>query len=115
MSGRYTRMGVVEERTSTVIAACHEDEHGNTVIDHDEIGKRSVFRHVYFAYQAEVEGWLTEQEAEGFTRKSGPTPAATFYGGPTDSPSNCWSAEVEKTLNADEKTGERETTRTEEP
>lgn len=85
-----------EENVWTCIAAEHEDENGETVIDHAEIGTRRRERYGQFAFKAEAEAWIAEQVAEGFVLDSGPTPLATFYHGPTDSSSNAWSARVSK-------------------
>lgn len=93
---KHKVMGEVEEQIWTVIAADTDGE-----IDHEEIGKRVRTRRVYFAYRDEALAWIVEQERQGFTCESGPVAAATFYFGPTDSPSNCWSAEVTKPYESD--------------
>lgn len=91
--GRPQRvMGDVEERTWTVIAADVDGE-----LQPDEVGWRQATRHVYFAHRQEAIAWLVEQQAEGWT-PTGYRPAATFYFGPTDSPSNCWAASSEREL-----------------
>lgn len=89
-----TVMGEVEEQTWTTIAAEVDD-----VVQPDQVGKRQTTRRVHFAYEAEAKLWVAEHEAEGWTRSSErPVPCATFYFGPTDSDSNCWSVEVYKDL-----------------
>lgn len=89
--GQETVMGEVEETPWTVIAAEINGE-----IAHEEIGKQGLRRRTQFAYRAEAEAWIAEQEAEGWTCRWGPGALATAYFGPTDSPANCWSVEVEK-------------------
>jgi hypothetical protein len=84
-------MGEVVEQTWTTIAADRDGE-----VLPDEIGKRRMTRHVHFAFRSEAEQWIAKQEAEGFSPSYGPTPCATPYHGKTDSPSNCWSAEVSR-------------------
>lgn len=79
----------VEEHTWTCIAADVDGE-----LDAKAIGQRQLCRRGVFAFRAEADEWVNEQEAEGFTLHSGPAPLATIYFGPTDSPSNCWSVEV---------------------
>lgn len=91
-------MGEVTEENWTCIAASHEDDEGYEIVDEAKIGERTITRRVYFAYRAEAEAWLREQEAEGFAPGmcGGIMSAATFYHGPTDAPGNCWSVSVER-------------------
>lgn len=91
-------MGEVEEQVWTTLAA---DVDG--VVQEQEIGKHHRTRHIYFAFCEEAEAWLIEQEAEGWSLRHGPTACATAYFGETDSPSNCWSCEVEKEVLPEEK------------
>lgn len=83
-------MGDVRESVWTTIAA---DIDGAP--QEEEIGKRRTRRRVMFAFKDEAETWLDEYERQGWERVSGPTPCAAPYFGETDSPANCWSAEVE--------------------
>lgn len=84
-------MGEVREDVWTTIAA---DIDG--AIQEEEIGKKRTRRRVMFAFKDEAEVWLDEHERQGWERTRGPTPCAAAYFGETDSPANCWSAEVEK-------------------
>ena len=88
-----TEMGKVEEQTWTTIAA---DIDG--VVQNEKIGEQTRTRHIYFAWREEAEAWLAEQEAEGWSKRHGPTSTATAYFGDTDSPGNCWSCEVEREM-----------------
>lgn len=86
-----TELGkVVEEVWTTVAADCDGE------VLYDEIGKRTRTRTVMLAWRSEVEEWLAQQVATGWSAVHGPTPCATLYFGDTDSPSNCWSARVER-------------------
>lgn len=84
-------MGEVREDIWTTIAA---DIDG--VVQPKEIGKRHTRRRVMWAYKDQAETWLDAHESQGWERVHGPTPCAAAYFGETDSPSNCWSCEVEK-------------------
>lgn len=84
-------IGEVLEQTWTVIAA---ERDGEPLVD--EIGRRMVTRRASFAFRDEAEAWLAEQAAEGWAVDGEPCPLATRYFGETDSPSNCWSASVER-------------------
>jgi predicted double-glycine peptidase len=86
-----TVMGAVEEQEWTVIAA---DSDG--VILEDEIGKRHRRRRTHFAFHEEALAWVAAHEKDGWKLSGDPCPCATAFFGPTDSPSNCWSVEVEK-------------------
>lgn len=92
----FTIMGDVVEETWTTIAADRDGE-----VLPDEIGRRTVTRRAHFAFRAEAEAWLADQEKEGFKIPdgfSGIAPCATRYFGPTDAPTNCWSVNVEKPI-----------------
>jgi hypothetical protein len=84
-------MGEVKETPWTVIAAEIDGE-----IDEDEVGKHYLRRTTQFAFLDEARAWIAEQEANGWTASWGPAVYATAYFGPTDSPGNCWSVEVQK-------------------
>jgi len=84
-------MGDVSERIWTTIAA---DVDG--VPQGEEIGKRKTTRRVMWAFKDEAEAWIDSYERDGWEIVHGPTPCAAVYFGDTDSPANCWSAEVEK-------------------
>lgn len=88
-------MGEVQEDVWTTIAAEIDGE-----MDHESIGQRQRRRRVKLAFKEQGEHWLGEQEEKGWTRVHGPTPCAATYFGPTDSPSNCWSCEVAKEVDA---------------
>ncbi len=84
-------MGDVREDIWTTIAA---DIDG--IPQGAEIGKRRTRRRVMWAFKDEAEAWIDAHERDGWDPVHGPTPCAAAYFGETDSPSNCWSAEVEK-------------------
>jgi hypothetical protein len=88
-------MGDVEEQRWHCVAASAEDAAGNEVVLPDEIGRVVIERRAYFAFRDEAEAWIASQAQDGFRRRS-LSPAATFYHGPTDAPSNCWVASVER-------------------
>lgn len=88
-------MGEVVEQRWTCVAASAVDDGGNEIVAPGEIGRVVVERRAYFAFRAEGEEWIATQEREGFCRRS-LSPAATFYYGLTDAPSNCWAAIVER-------------------
>jgi len=84
-------IGSVEEKIWTCIAA---DEDG--VVQADKIGVVTYSRSALFAYRVEAEAWVVNQAVDGFVLTS-LCPCATHrYHGPTDAPSNCWSATVER-------------------
>jgi hypothetical protein len=84
------------EYVGTCIAASTYDDDGNEVVDPEPINKRTLFRDGEFAFKAEAETWIAEQEAAGFEVR-GPVPLATWrYHGPTDSVSNAWAAHAER-------------------
>jgi hypothetical protein len=79
------------EQTWTTIAAEQDGE-----VLAEEIGKRKTTLSATFAYREEAEAWISAQAREGWTFAHGPTPTACLYFGPTDSPGNAWSVEVER-------------------
>ncbi len=84
-------MGQVREDIWTTIAAEIDG-----VIQEKEIGTRKSRRRIMFAFKSEAENWITQQATEGWNWVHGPTPCAAAYFGETDSSSNCWSCEVER-------------------
>ncbi len=95
VSGSGRPLKDTEERILTCIAASLIDDDGNEVVDPSSIGTREVERTAEFAFRADAEAWLTVQEAEGF-EVGKPVPLATFFHGPTDSPSNAWAVRARK-------------------
>lgn len=53
----------------------------------------------WFAFERAAAAWALLHAALGY-EISGPTPLATFYHGPTDSPSNAWSVTASRELGA---------------
>jgi hypothetical protein len=88
-----TVMGEVEERVWTTIAA----DRDGAVLE-DAIGTRTMTRSTHFAFHEAALAWVAEQQEDGWELRGDPCPCATAYFGPTDSPSNCWTVEVEKEM-----------------
>lgn len=82
-------MGQVIEQTWTTIAADQDSE-----VLTEEIGRRRRTLSIKFALWRECDQWISDLLAVGWKLEHGPTSCATSYFGETDSPSNCWSAEV---------------------
>ena len=59
-----------------------------------ELGKLRTERYARFAWRAEAETWLTEQQADGYDGTI--ASAAVSWFGQTDAPGNCWSVTTSK-------------------
>lgn len=65
----------------------------------ESVGTRELERSAYFSMKDAAERWLERQASEGFEVR-GPTPLATRYYGPTDSPSNAWAVRATRAVAA---------------
>lgn len=84
-------IGKIESATWITLAA---DVDG--VAQPEKVGTRTHQLRAYFAYKAEAEAWLAEQQANGYEGAIGM--AAISYFGPTDSPSNAWFVQAEREI-----------------